>query len=71
MTAAEREQCRRDIAQAFEFVRFLIRNPQALRKVRNGAEIRILPSDSARAMRARKLPKRVQVFSARTVFRSL
>lgn len=42
MKRKDKEQCRHDIAEAFDFARFLVRNPRALRKVKGGSEIRLL-----------------------------
>lgn len=71
MIREERDQLRRDISEAFAFVRYLIRTPRALRRVRNGSEIRIVPADQARLARRKRWPKNVQAFSAETTFRSL
>ena len=42
MKNGEKEQVRKDIAEGFAFVRFLLKNPRALAKIRNGSEIRML-----------------------------
>ncbi|MBI5884057.1 MAG: hypothetical protein HZB91_13255 [Elusimicrobia bacterium] len=64
-----REKIRRDIAEAFDFMRFLIKHPRMLAKIRNGSEIRILPAGVC--LQASRASKRVQTFAAETVFRSL
>lgn len=69
LTAPELEAVRRDIAEAFAFARFLIDNPKALKAVRDGSEIRIVPSRSVKP--GTPLPARVQAFAARTTFRPL
>jgi hypothetical protein len=71
MTAAEKEQVRKDIAETFAFVRFLVKKPALLRKIKNGSEIRILPAQTARAGRAGRGAGRVQFFAAETTFHSL
>ena len=71
MTMREREQMRRDIHEAFEFLRFVIKNPSALKKIRNNTEIRILPAASGRSLAQYPLYKKTQNFTAETVFRSL
>ena len=71
MKRQERERMRKDISEAFDFVRFLIRNPRMLEKVRNGAEIHIVPETARRSMRRARGRKNIQVFSAETVYHSL
>lgn len=64
LTALEREAVRNDIAAAFAFARYLVENPKALKDVRDGCEIRIVP---ARAVGPhRRAPRRVQMFAAST-----
>ena len=70
MTSREIEQTRRDISEGFEFVRFLVKNPKALKGVRNGCEIRILPAACAATSRPHRWPKGVQPFTAETIFRT-
>jgi hypothetical protein len=70
MTSRETEQTRRDISEGFEFVRFLIKHPKALKSVRNGSEIRILPAACSAAARPRHWPRGVQPFTTQTIFHS-
>ncbi len=70
MTSHEREQMRTDIAETFAFVRFILKNPKMLKKIRNGSEVKILPFGAGLASSSR-VSRGVQVFTAETVFHSL
>ncbi|MBI5245195.1 MAG: hypothetical protein HY922_16150 [Elusimicrobia bacterium] len=61
---------RRDISEAFDFVRFLIKHPEMLKKIKNGAEISIVPEAARRSGRP-KAGRRIQFFAAETVYHSL
>lgn len=66
-----RERLRKDIGEAFEFARFLIKNPRTLRTIKSGSVIRLVPADCGRLPAAHKPSGRVQAFAAQTIFRSL
>lgn len=70
MTFLEKTQIRRDIADAFAFLRYLLKHPASLRKIRNDSEVRILPSQSQALQPSRKTAK-VQYFVAETKFHDL
>ncbi len=42
MKPESKERLRQDISDAFDFVRFLVKNPRTLRKIKNGAVIQLL-----------------------------
>lgn len=65
MTNRNKGRLRADIAEAFGFARFLLKNPGMLNNVRNGSTIRIIP---AGARPAARLPRHVEAFTAETVF---
>ena len=67
----EKERLRRDIGEAFDFVRFLVKNPKELRKVKGGSEIRIVPAVSETKFYSSAKMKNVQAFAAETVYHPL
>ena len=69
--ADTKERLQKDIAEAFDFARFILRHPRLLGKIRNGAEVSFVPAASRGLRRTSRTSKRVQSFSAETVFRSL
>ena len=71
MKAGEKEQVRRDIAEAFDFIRFIVKNPAMLGKIKNGSQIRFVPAVGGKRLKPLRQPKKVQTFAAETVFRSL
>lgn len=70
MTNRDKGQMRADIAEAFDFARFILKNPGMLKKIRNGSAIRIVPAGANPAASAR-LPRNVEAFTAETVFHRL
>ena len=72
MTNREKECVRRDIAEAFSFARFIIDNPEFMRKIRNNAGINILPCRiGGNARKLRCFPKNSQAFISQPIFRPL
>lgn len=67
----DKKKLQADIAEAFDFARFLVRHPGALRTIENDSEIEFLPVASSRLIHGSGHRKRVQAFSAETVFRPL
>lgn len=65
MTSRDKGRMRADIAEAFGFARFLLKNHRMLNKIRNGSTIRIVP---AGARPAARLPRHAETFTAETVF---
>lgn len=63
----ERQRLQTDITEAFDFVRFAIKHPATLRKIRNGAVIRLMPA-SGEPLPPSRAAKGVQVFAAETVY---
>ncbi|HAZ08599.1 MAG TPA: hypothetical protein DCZ01_08790 [Elusimicrobia bacterium] len=61
---------RADIAEVFDFARFLLKNPGMLKNIRNGSAIRILPA-GARPADSPRLPRNVEAFTAEMVFHRL
>lgn len=70
MTNRNKERLRTDIAEAFDFARFLLKNPGMLKKIRNGAAIRIIPAGASPTASPR-LPRHVSAFTVETVFHRL
>ncbi len=70
MKNRERDQMRIDIAEAFAFARFLVKNPKMLKKLRSGSEVKILPF-GAGLTASSKISRNTQAFTAETVFHSL
>lgn len=70
MTNRNKERLGTDIAEAFDFARFLLKNPGMLKKIRNGSAIRIIPA-GARPAASPRLPRHVSAFTAETVFHRL
>lgn len=45
MKTTDKEQVRKDISSAFDFIRFLIKKPDMIKKIKDGSEIpKIVPS---------------------------
>lgn len=65
MTNRNKGRLRADIAEAFGFARFLLKNPRMLNKVRNGSTVRIVPAGTRPVAR---LPRGVEAFTTETVF---
>lgn len=71
MKTKNMEQLRMDISEAFDFARFLIKNPKMLKKIKNGSEIRFTPAVHQKMPHSYHPPKNVQAFVAETIFHSL
>ncbi|HBB67487.1 MAG: hypothetical protein A2X28_06300 [Elusimicrobia bacterium GWA2_56_46] len=67
----DKSELRANISEAFTFVRFLISNPKMFKKIRNGAEIRILPAASGKVPPFPGLRRGAQVFTSETIFHYL
>ena len=70
MKLSKKENLQDDIAEAFEFVRFLLKNPRTLKKVKNGSEIRFVPALRNKALIPTHLVKKVQTFTTETIFKT-
>ncbi|MBI2901274.1 MAG: hypothetical protein HYY17_13910 [Planctomycetes bacterium] len=66
----DKGRLQKDIAEAFAFVRFLIRHPRMLGKVKNGAEVEFIPAACRPLLPAVRGRGKVQSFYAETVFHS-
>ncbi len=66
----KQELCR-DIADAFSFVRFLIKHPKMLNKIKNNAHIHILPAKYKKKISFSGLKNNSQLFSSETIFHQL
>lgn len=66
--ADDKELVRSQIAEGFEFVRFVLKTPSALKKIRNGSNIVILPKTAGTSRPSKRLPAKTQVFTSETVF---
>ncbi len=71
MTEKEKTQVQKDIGEGFAFARFLLKHPKELDKIKDGSEIRVLPSTYRNIPHARRSKKKVHFVAAETVFRSL
>ncbi len=71
MKTNDKEQIKRDISEAFDFVRFLIKKPQMLKKIKDGCEICFVPVASSKIPRSSRMSKQTQIFSTETVFHTL
>jgi hypothetical protein len=71
MKTSDKEQVQRDISKAFDFVRFLIKKPQMLKKIKDGSEICFVPAASSKIPRSSRMSKKVQVFTTELVFHTL
>ena len=56
----EKERVRHDVAEAFDFVRFLISHPKELEKIKDGSEIEILSRDMPRGRSLHRRSGRAQ-----------
>jgi len=71
MTRKEKEGMRKDIAEAFDFVRYLLKNPRQIARIKNNGEIRFCPEHPVRTPRGGGGSRRVQYFRSENVFRPL
>lgn len=71
MKMQDRERAQRDIREAFDFVRFLLKNPKELKRIKNGSEVRIVPFVPETMTYAGLKTRNVQTFTAETVFHPL
>jgi hypothetical protein len=72
MTRREKkEHVRRDVSEAFDFVRFLVKNPRALRSIKNGSSVEFLPAETHPKLRSLRMPKSVQTFATETIFHAV
>ncbi len=69
--ADTKERLQKDIAEAFEFARFVLKHPRMLGKIKNGSEVQFVPTASHRAARSSRASKNIQSFSTETVFHRL
>ncbi len=67
--AEDTEKMSEDILQAFDFVRFIVKHPNALRKIKNGVDVKIV-SALAASHRSNRSGK-VQSFVCERVFHSI
>jgi len=58
MTAKER--VRHEISEAFDFLRFVIKNPKEMKNIRNGSEINIVCKDVPARRSRKSAPRRSQ-----------
>ena len=69
--ADTKEHLQKDIAEAFEFARFILKHPKILNKIKNGSEIQFVPAAASRTVRLSSATKKIQAFSTETVFHRL
>jgi hypothetical protein len=69
--ADTKEHLQKDIAEAFEFARFVLKHPKMLSAIKNGSEIQFIPAAASRALRPSRATKPIQAFSTETVFHRL
>jgi len=65
------EQVKKDIAEAFDLARFLIKNPRELKGVRNGAQIKVIPAAFGPRPKSRRSSGNLQIYVSESVFHPL
>ena len=60
MTA--KEKSRHEIAEAFDFLRFLMRNPKEIKRIKNGSTVEIVSRELSQKKESR-VPSRGRAFS--------
>ena len=69
--ADTKEHLQKDIAEAFDFARFVIKHPKILGAIKNGSEIQFVPAASSGTARSSRASKKIQSFSTETIFHRL
>lgn len=71
LMADTKEHLQKDITEAFEFARFVLKHPKTLTAIKNGSEIQFVPAASSGMRRPSRASKKIQAFSTETVFHRL